>query len=480
VLLRLRPRDAFSEKRSLLFTISFEVNITRQYLVHELTMAPENTLHMATSQARDRLDRRKTERQAVPDYDRESYEDDDEDDDDEHDDDGNDDSDEEINLRRRFDQIRADIRAGEQRLDGSRLSSFAAHHGDMLGNTTSDIDNTTLLHLLIEDTKNENFDRYKPLITLLIQRYPELLGKRDGNEKTPLYLAASKKNLKLIRTVCEAHIEAGGDIDAVLSVPCLHLRNCLHAAIMRQAMPKLALYLIRKAGKRSLLAQDDEGRTPLHLAVEYKRCTEAQLEVVQVMISAADEAIDMRTYTQEPLSPYRHHHASKASFMVDRDKKTRTAAVDKASTSKEGMAPKLNVNVRVPNDPGIATPAISQKLGMGPTTSIGATSREEPPAEPLRRMEADIATSLLRRSTNATSSPQGEPPKSWATKEAGSKKKEEPTVSNLTAGAISDHLKMHCMRTRSSEDAIDFLYGRIPGTLLHNWNLPFPEQRCKH
>ena len=41
--------------------------------------------------------------------------------------------------------------------------------------------------------------------------------------------------------------------------------------------------------------------------------------------------------------------------------------------------------------------------------------------------------------------------------------KEEAKVTNESADAILNYLKLHCMRTRNHDDAVDFLYGREQG-----------------
>jgi hypothetical protein len=41
--------------------------------------------------------------------------------------------------------------------------------------------------------------------------------------------------------------------------------------------------------------------------------------------------------------------------------------------------------------------------------------------------------------------------------------KEEAKVTEESADAILSYLKLHCMRTRNHDDAVDFLYGREQG-----------------
>ncbi|RAH68475.1 uncharacterized protein BO66DRAFT_126039 [Aspergillus aculeatinus CBS 121060] len=62
----------------------------------------------------------------------------------------------------------------------------------------------------------------------------------------------------------------------------------------------------------ALMALDDKGNTPLHLAVAYERCTDAGLSVVKALIDFCDKALDAQTSTTNRLSPYRYHLFTRA------------------------------------------------------------------------------------------------------------------------------------------------------------------------
>ena len=185
------------------------------------------------------------------------------------------DDEEEVSAKKRFEEITRDLKNGQLDLrNEAALKEFAIENESCLDQKiTGDGDHNTLLHMLVEDAKDKVFDTYQPLVKLLLERFPQLLREKDSNEKTPLYIAISKKRDKLVRFMCDSHT----NIDTVLSIPCYHSENCLHVAIRRNVSPKLAIFLIQKAGEGTLCAKDDKGNTPLNLAVDYDRCTDAQV-----------------------------------------------------------------------------------------------------------------------------------------------------------------------------------------------------------
>jgi ankyrin repeat protein len=220
------------------------------------------------------------------------------------------DDEEEVSIKKRFEEIIRDLKSGTIDLRTEAvLKEFAIDNASYLDQkTTGDGDHNTLLHMLVEEAKDKVFDTYQRLVGLLLARYPQLLGEKDSNEKTPLYIAISKKRDKLVRFMCDAHPK----IDTVLSIACYHSENCLHVAIRRNVSPKLAIFLIEKAGEGTLCAKDDKGNTPLNLAVDYDRATEAQLEIVEALVLQCDKAMDERTNAPNYFSPYRYHEYTRA------------------------------------------------------------------------------------------------------------------------------------------------------------------------
>ncbi|KAH0562507.1 hypothetical protein GP486_002799 [Trichoglossum hirsutum] len=412
---------------------------------------------------------------------------------------------EDISVKKRFEEITRDLKNDKLDLrDVAKLNQFAAHHASYLKQKTGDSDHNTLLHLLVEDAKDKVIDKYQPLVKLLIDRYPDLPAEKDSNEKTPLYIAISKKRNKLVRLMCDTHPK----VDAILGIPCYHSENCLHVAIRRKVTPKLALFLIGHGSEGTLCAKDDKGNTPLHLAVDYERCTDAQLEIVKALILQCDKAMDERTNPPNSFSPYRYHEHTLAEAERVAEAEARKAAKEKevaqgkkdegsanGGGGKDGAGVKLNVATQG-KDVKFPKPITGPETRHGPFSGIelgkiGPLSRANTGSEtPLGRYGASASYGGPDGAGNGgymsagLGSRLGEPPKiglriptgpgglgssdgrglnpktPLAPKESRKKReKEEAKVTKESASAIRNYLKLHCMRTRNHEDAVDFLYG---------------------
>jgi ankyrin repeat protein len=452
---------------------------------------------------------------------------------------------EEVSVNKKFQQIRHDLKHNKLDLcDPAKLKQFADHNASYLGQkTTGDSDHSTLLHLLVEDANEEDkakakdkdkamdktkdkdkvIDKYQPLVKLLVELHPELLGEIDSNERTPLYLAIEKKRSKLVRSMCDTH----PNIDAVLNIPCIHSENCLHVAIRKNISPKLAIFLIKHASEATLRAKDYRGITPLHLAVAYERCTDGQLEIVKALIERSDKAMDERTNAPDSFSPYRYHEYTRAKAIAA-EAETKKAAKEKEKEAAQGK--KDGSSTAGGDGPG-------GRDAAGAKSKAAAYAKDMRVLKPFTGPRGQGATLLgkdlgrtepLRRLTTSSEAPlgeygivggsyggsggagnagyksialglgSGEPPKIGdgssdgkglnpktpvAAEEKRRKKAEKKTekkevkVTEESAGMIRDYLKLHCMRTRNEEDAVDFLHGRNQG--MSSFLSPLPNlHRC--
>lgn len=409
-----------------------------------------------------------------------------------------DEDEEEVSAKKKFEQITRDLKSGQLDLrNESKLKEFAAENASYLDQkTTGDGDHNTLLHMLVEDAKDKVFDTYQPLVKLLLERHPQLLGEKDSNEKTPLYIAISKKRDKLVRFMCDAH----ANTDTVLSIPCYHSENCLHVAIRRNVSPKLAIFLIQKAGEGTLCAKDDKGNTPLNLAVDYERCTEAQLEVVEALISRCDKAMDERTNAPNSFSPYRYHEYTRAEAKKAADAEAKKAPKDEkdvvpgrveepSAAGREGPAGRDATGSKVKttrqaNDPKV--PAAMPKVPVMPSSGsepgkanagirrVGTGERGIPGGADINGYKMGAMALNIPSSTARPGGSDGSrTPVQMKPSRVKKRTKEEAKATEDSADAILNYLKLHCMRTRNHDDAVDFLYGRNQGmSLLYSRDFP--------
>ena len=178
---------------------------------------------------------------------------------------------------------------------------------DFLGKIiTSKANPITLMHMFADMAKDGVFERYEPLIKHIISNYPDSLEGVDSAGRTSLHLAVILKRNKLVRVICVMH----PNIISVLVIPTEleNKDNCIHAAVLNDVTPEVAILLIKKASEETLCHQDFDGNTPLHRAAEFERCSEEQLEIVRTLAEQCNVAMKLENRDGDTkLSPYLHH-----------------------------------------------------------------------------------------------------------------------------------------------------------------------------
>lgn len=392
-------------------------------------------------------------------------------------------------IKEKIDRNEVDLR------DREKLEKFAHKYGDYLGDSTSEEhDKKTLLHLLVDGATDQNFDKYEPLAKFVISNHPNTLKESDRVDETSLYCAVSKKRNELVRLMCNTH----PDINSVLERVCSsNKETCIHAAIRKSVTPEIAVFLINKASKEVLCLQDTQGNTPLHLAVEYKRCTKEQLQVVETLAKRCKGAMYKRSKGEACLSPYLYHMRTRAEAQaapvvteVAKEKRKGNSqrkihdinVVDRDSLiGKDGEGGNLKTNYTEELKALGPSVGFSRQrkptLGKPPMSPLGAfnqtSSMRHGPLSPsfgvprsgewtqgsdeLPRDRKDGYSRTLSRQD--TISKKSEKPRK--------RKKQEnnrlPKVTDASADAVKDLLMLHCMRTMKTEDAEDFLYGKDQG-----------------
>lgn len=370
----------------------------------------------------------------------------------------NDSSVDEVDVKGIFDDIKKRLKNGKLSVrDAAEASKFIQDYQAHLCCKTADKDGgRTLLHMLVKEATDEELEKYQVLVKVLIER--GLLKEKDYDHKTPLQSAINKGRDQLVRLMCDAH----NDPDAILSISSHRNENCLHLAIHQSVEPNLAVYLIRKAGRKTLCGQDEDGRTPLHLAVEYNRCTNTQLTIVEALVKQCEGAMKIQTKSPNYFSPYRFHEETRREAERARHRETmREKKHD--DNAKFGLLPHEGKDKAPGNRPsrsgahnvydehGRPASGESKNAGQGSGMELGRL-----PMSKLRLemawtsdgKESDPKTPVLSRETNRR------------------KERKKAKVTEESANAIREFLKLRCMRKMNHDDAVDFLYGRNPGMTL--------------
>lgn len=152
------------------------------------------------------------------------------------------------------------------------------------------------------------------------------MGAKDNSKRTPLTIAIAGRNDMFVRAVCKG-ITSGvqARISTALTSECMDNRDnenvttCLYAAILRgkSLKPELIMGIIELAPDGLFTVTDSKGRTPLHLAVEYQRCSDEQINVVDKLLVKGPTALNMRT-SEHPTnrrSVYQHHAKTREDSM---------------------------------------------------------------------------------------------------------------------------------------------------------------------
>lgn len=163
------------------------------------------------------------------------------------------------------------------------------------------------------------------LMARAISKLPNLMGAMDMSKRTPLTIALAKGNEMFVYAACKnqtpkTHIQF---ISALMS-ECLNHENdreitCLHTALTcslkREESRGEYIEAICKFVPESMFTVTDiDGRTPLHLAVEYDRCCKTQVGIVNSLLSWGPKALHTpisSRYSKQTLSVYQYHRSSR-------------------------------------------------------------------------------------------------------------------------------------------------------------------------
>ncbi|KAI0516989.1 hypothetical protein F5B22DRAFT_605779 [Xylaria bambusicola] len=384
--------------------------------------------------------------------------------------------------RQKFEKIITDLRAcaGSKEIkvgnydlnDPTQLSNFfKAHEGYLSKKCTKD---ENLMHLIADQDKDKMPapDTMAPLIDALVQLEANLLAQRDDNGKTPLFCAVANKNRRLVKVMCKAHT----DINSILRIPksATNVRstNCVHQAISKKSAPRddaLIKFLIEHADADTLLALNEDGLTPLHLAVEYKRCDEGQIKVVETLVGRCDKALD-KTYKHPKkglLSPYLYlNYTYEQATQLDKttgEGKTTKSKEEGSKSSYGGKEDSRNKRGEVSKD--------EQK--NGPTAKVQISEQQriiqrgsEAPAGKFTshssmpdrsRGPLAVVTSIENSSKVSPKSPAGKEKEGKSSSRKSKSSKLKP--SRTSVEEIKKFLRLYCLRNRLHDDAVEFLYG---------------------
>ncbi|KAJ8131774.1 hypothetical protein O1611_g1849 [Lasiodiplodia mahajangana] len=400
----------------------------------------------------------------------------------------------------------------------SDVDDFFHKFGDVVGQSSGK-DAGNLLHALIEIVKHTDAikpEHVEPLIRRLVKKHPELLIYVNQHGYNPIFMAikesvAIKKHadqlLKYMISECVDNIHQATyseSLNAALSMQVKSQNNesCLHVALQSKLLPDTTAMLIQNASEEALSAQDTSMKTPMHYAIAFSKCTKRRVKLISLFIARDLESIQRKLPLAKTFldltdnkgsSVYLEHLKSRTAYttgknnsVVNQLPSTMGTKEDQADTSMPGedliledSKPEADTTYAThgaltePMDDGDKKDSGSDSDSGGEIAepeSLGHEKRtddsvngngdpgvREPNAGNAVEQEETISNIRVKRSNNTghPSSIAGKPPSSGKATDNAEMLAE--FIKN--SDEVLVRLKLHYMRTRSTEMAIFFLYG---------------------
>ncbi|KAE8356245.1 hypothetical protein BDV28DRAFT_145429 [Aspergillus coremiiformis] len=177
-----------------------------------------------------------------------------------------------------------------------------------------------LYKIVVEENKAANPPEAWVVKRLASEDHRLLSDKDEFNEEYALLRAIQRNMDWFVQNVLSSKISdenLKSILDPTRDPGNVRAKNCIHVAIKHGLQVSLTVSLIEKASEFTLVAADENGLTPLHLAVHYSRCRREQMEVINALLKHGDGALDR---TSGDLSVYRYHRQTRKANEQNADK----------------------------------------------------------------------------------------------------------------------------------------------------------------
>lgn len=324
----------------------------------------------------------------------------------------------------------------------------------LLGGTTTHLQPTSL-HILAGEKffgkamNKTDLGEIKKLVKYLVKAdKTTLLQVKEDSGFTPLHTAIDSGNKQVAKWICATYDE----VDEVLRQSGTKQKwNCIHLAVDRakDGNDSTARNLVAYASAKTLISKDENGNTPLHLAVTYKKCTEGQIELVKAILAKSDHLAKDSPHhdcNKKQESPYGYHLASVATAQD-------TAAAEAATASKEVSSSK---------------PPLAENLIIQDQHLKYLERSKAGPRQPVDGPKTSIVPFMISSFDieHGVSSSKGKPgmfprPRD-KTPLPGPGAVSKAAKNAAAAEEIREYLKKHYLRSRGHADALKILYGENP------------------
>jgi hypothetical protein len=201
--------------------------------------------------------------------------------------------------KERFVEAKEDIKRKKRFVDSNDVGQFFKKYGDIVGKSLNKPAGN-LLHTLVDVVTHNGIqpEDIQLLVRRLVEEFPDLLKYENEEKYNPVFMAIKASHHQLVDcmiTTCAAmkgkalHEQSLNDS---LKKKMKDGKTCLHVAMMATELDtKTKRILIENASDEALAIQDDVGKTPMHYAVVFKRCTDEGAELINLFIERDLKAI---------------------------------------------------------------------------------------------------------------------------------------------------------------------------------------------
>ncbi|KAK8054802.1 hypothetical protein PG993_000029 [Apiospora rasikravindrae] len=274
---------------------------------------------------------------------------------------------------------------------------FVDDYQDVLGETAGSKGN--ILHRLIYNLTSMRSGQHKPLetaVAMIVQRYPKLLEMYESpdHKDTPLYAAILKSQPGMVLALMRGFKSSNSSPDLLRDVLGIRMKGestCLHIAFEKSLDERAIQAMLEFADDAVLAAQNSNGLTPLHLAVNFEDCSDARRETIFQMLRMANRALSIRSRSK--LSVYQYHIKTRTIKHAEaRDELTRLRPEPKGLLPRNTSSEVSQENHQVQNSGAVSSPQRASFATDVREHSRGRNSRSQGRKGPPVMLEAETET----------------------------------------------------------------------------------------
>ncbi len=313
------------------------------------------------------------------------------------------------------------------------------------------------------------------LMARAILRLPHLMGVLDSTRRTPLTVAISIGNEMFAHAACKNVKEDTRKlIGEYLGAECEDHDNdreitCLHTAISANFNPELTAIIIGFVREKMFSVADFKGRTPLHLAVDFDRCCETQINIVKELLRRGPAALDVLTLPdmwKRTYSVFQHHENTRRvaenKVLQAQNAVKRLEETKKADGETEAKVKEVVESRKVPTRSlhGHGESVSLPPRGRIETGSHGVNIKrvDSGAASPVRGDTGKAPLPLARVATGHLDDAGSKGPNSPATAKGPESPEQQEKERGESADKIKEMLKLIYLRMKKPHEAAQYLH----------------------